>query len=193
MDANTEITESQVARMRAGDREAAAEFVVRFGPRIRRRVSSKLGPHMRRLFDSQEILSTVARRLDRCVSNGQLRAVTAEELRGLVFAMAQNALIEKGRVHASLRAKEGDDGPVARAMLQRLSEEEHRPEGCALEIDRALRALEDPIDRQILSLWLNDVPQVHIAEVVGLAATAVRKRWQSIRERLRTHYDEGGC
>jgi DNA-directed RNA polymerase specialized sigma24 family protein len=187
------VTETQLARMRAGDRNAAAEFVMRFGPRIRRRIGSEIGHAMRRLIDSQEILSTVARRLDRCVSRGRLRATSPEELRGLVIAIARNALIEKGRVYNSLRAQEGEDGPLARAMLRRLSQKEHKQDGCELELDRALRSLTDPIDREILSMWLNGMPLVRIADVVGRSAQAVRQRWQDIREDLGRLYDAGGC
>ncbi len=61
-------------RVRGGDREASAEFISRYGPRIRRRVRGKLSPAMRRLFDSQEILATVARRLDQMVASGERRA-----------------------------------------------------------------------------------------------------------------------
>ena len=68
-----------IARMRAGDRAAAAAFITQYGDRVRRRVSGKLSPAMRRLFDSQEIMSTVARRLDHCVSGGELAAMAPDQ------------------------------------------------------------------------------------------------------------------
>src|SRR5690606_30935513 len=100
-------------RMRRGDRDAAAEFLVGYGPLIRRRIRGKLGAAMRRLFDSQEILSTVGRRLDAFVNAGRLEATTTPQLWGLVIRIAENALIEKARVVQSLKAREGEDSPFA--------------------------------------------------------------------------------
>lgn len=177
-------------RMRSGDRAAAAEFIERFGTRIRRRVRGKLGPAMRRLFDTQEILSTLGRRLDQFILAGRLRAETAPELWSLVFRIADNALVEKSRVFRSLEAKEGEDSPLAYRMLGRLREADgHSPDGPEIELERALGILEPGIDREILSLWLTGHQHNHIAESLGLAPTAVRKRWQKIRERLREFYE----
>ena len=59
--------DSLVSRMAAGDREAVGTFLSLYGPMIRRRVRGKLRMSVRRLFDSQDILSTVGRRLDTIV------------------------------------------------------------------------------------------------------------------------------
>jgi DNA-directed RNA polymerase specialized sigma24 family protein len=181
-------------RMRSGDREAAAEFLARFGPRVRRRIHGKLGPAMRRLFDSQEILSTLGRRLDICVGSGSLRAASMEELWSLVFRIADNSLIEKARVFRSLEAKEGEDSPLAYRVLQRLKDaEDQGQDGPLIEIDAALRSLEDGIDREILSLWLQGNQLAQIAALLGMSAPAVRKRWEKIRGRLRTLCEAGVC
>jgi DNA-directed RNA polymerase specialized sigma24 family protein len=181
-------------RMRDGDRDAAASFLRSFGPRIRRRIRGKLGASMRRLFDSQEIMSTLGRRLDSFVGSHQLRAENMPELWALVFRLADNSLIEKARVFRSLEAKEGEDSPVAHAMANRLRAAERAgPDGSLIEIDRAIDALTDAIDREILSLWLMGSNHAEIGQCVNLAPTAVRKRWQSIREKLRELYESGGC
>ena len=178
--------EELLYRMQQGDRAAAAEFMQRFGDRVRRRIRGKLGHGMRRLFDSQEILSTLGRRLDRYIYTGQMKAASLAELWGLVFRIADNSLVEKARVYRSLQQREGEDGPVAQAVLLRLRAAERvGEEEPLLEIDRALKALSDPIDRDILSQWLMGVEHSAIADSVGLASTAVRKRWQKIRETLR--------
>ena len=179
-------------RMRSGDREAAAEFISRFGPRIRRRIRGQLGPAMRRLFDSQDILSTLGRRLDAWVGANRLEAVSAQELWALVFRIADNAMIEKARVFKGLQSREGEDSPFARGILRRLeSRENEQPDGAVIEIDRALSSLDDATDRDILALWLMGNQHKHIAESVGLPAPTVRKRWEKIRGRLRVLYDSG--
>jgi RNA polymerase sigma-70 factor (ECF subfamily) len=179
-------------RLRAGDRAAAAEFISRFGPRIRRRIRGQLAPAMRRLFDSQDILSTLGRRLDAWIAGNQLQAVTASQLWALVFRIADNALIEKARVFRSLQAREGEDSPFAQGILRRLEQREKaEPDGALIEIDVAINALDDATDRDILALWLMGNQHKHIAESVGLPAPTVRKRWEKIRGQLRVLYEAG--
>jgi len=80
-----------------------------------------LGPAIRRLFDSLEILSTVSRRLDLYVMSGRLTASTEAQLWELVFKMADNALVDKARgFRETLRATEGEDSELAYALAKRL-------------------------------------------------------------------------
>ncbi len=177
-------------RMRAGDRQAAATFLSRFGARIHRRVSGKLGSAMRRLFDSQEIMSTVARRLDQFVRAGRVEAGSIGELWSLVVQIADHSLAEKARVFRALERREGEDGPFADLVRQRMRAAEIRAsDGPEIEVDRALRHLSDPCDREILSLWLTGHSHVQTAELMGMAPTAIRKRWQGIREQLRNYFE----
>ncbi len=172
-------------QMRAGDRSAAALFITRYGSRIRRRIRGKLSPAMRRIFDSQEIMSTLGRRLDLFVRSGGLTATSEGELWALVFRMADNAVVDKARVFRRLEVVEDDDGPFAHYLLQRLrSAENATTDGADVEIGIVLSSISDQIDRQILYLWLAGIRHSAIAEHVDLAPTAVRKRWQKIRGKL---------
>src|SRR5215468_7302155 len=108
--------------MRAGDRTAAALFVERFAPQIRRRIRGKLNPAMRRLFDSQEILSTLGRRLDAFIGAGRLSGGSLNQLWSLPFRIADNSLIEKARVFRSREGKEGEDSSLAQRRASRLRE-----------------------------------------------------------------------
>ncbi len=176
-------------RMRAGDREAAALFITRYGSRIRRRIRGKLSPAMRRIFDSQEILSTLGRRLDLYVRSGRLAAANEQQLWALVFRMASNAVIDKARVFRRLQQVEDEDGVFAQELSRRLRQAQRsRTEGVDIEIDRALNVLPDRTDREILSLWLVGTRHTVIAEHVDLPATAVRKRWQKIKWKLRERF-----
>lgn len=186
-----------LGRVRGGDREASAEFINRYGPRIRRRVRGKLSPAMRRLFDSQEILATVARRLDRMVAAGRLQAVSDGQVWSLVFTIADRSLVEKAKLFRTLQAREGEDSPLALSILARLKRAEQRePDGPELEIDKVLQSLGDRLDRQILSLWLMGRGAASIAAAVDMEPATVRKRWERIRGQLRDAYaseGEGGC
>lgn len=175
-----------VTRMRAGDREAAAQFMVDYGPLLRRRVRGKLGAAMRRLFDSQEILSTVGRRLDRYVRVGGLEAESPGQLLQLVFRMAESAVIDKIRVFKRLERVEGEDSHFAQELGTRLHDADHdQDEGAVISLDGALRSLSSETDRQILTMWLNGTQHAVIAWDLGMTPAAVRQRWKTIRDRLK--------
>lgn len=181
-----------LARMQEGDREAVGEFIDRYGERIRRRVRGKLGPAMRRVFDSQEILSTVARRLDEIVREGRLRACEEGQLWSLVQQIAHNAVIDKVRVFERLRRVEGGDEAFAHELLRDLEDADRAgDDGGEVRLERLLRALPDPEDRQILELWLRDVPQVAIARALGMPDGTVRRRWSGIKGRLVPRIEQG--
>ena len=99
--------EALLEQMRDGDREAAALFVSRYGPRIRRRIRGKLGPGMRRIFDSQDILSSVGRRLDAFIHGRKLTANNEQELWGLVHRIASRVLVDKARIFYQLHPAAG--------------------------------------------------------------------------------------
>jgi DNA-directed RNA polymerase specialized sigma24 family protein len=170
-------------RMRSGDREAAAEFIACFGQRVRRRIQGRLRPGVRRLFDSQEIVSTLARRLDLLVQGGKLRAATENQLWALVFTMAENTVIDRNRLFERLRSVE-TSGKLACCQDPPHQESGSATERRSAELDRAFSALSDHTDREILSLWLQDTPHLVTARLVGLTPAAVRKRWETIKRRL---------
>lgn len=174
-----------LARMRGGDREAAAEFIAEYGPRIQRRVRPKLGVGVRRLFDSQDIVSTVARRLDAYIAKGKLRATDEPQLWAFVFRLTSRAVLDKAAVCSRLRRVESEDAVVARSWSSRL-ESTPDDEQFDFEIEQAFSALDDETDRQILALWLHDTPSHEMGELLGMPPGTVRWRWSRIRESLRT-------
>ncbi len=179
--------------LRELDREAVAAFLVAFGPQLRRRIRGKLSARVRRLYDSQEILSTVGRRLDRYVLLGRLSICTEEQLRSLVSRIAIAAIADKARATARIGRVERPDGELVADDERRRGRAPMQSEmSSGGELDRAVRALRDPIDREILVLWLRGTPHNVTASVLGMAPTAVRKRWQSIRQRLREHLFNSG-
>jgi len=173
-------------RMREGDRTAVAEFIELYGARIRRRIRAKLSPSMRRMYDAQEMMSTLTRRLDSFVSEKRLHADSPGQFWALVNRISTNALIDKARVMKRLNAIEGADGPLARAMVERINDaQRHSDYTAEIELDWIMESISDDRDRQILALWLHDLPHNAIAEHMGMTAPAVRKRWQIIRDKLR--------
>ncbi|MHC4976827.1 MAG: RNA polymerase sigma factor [Planctomycetota bacterium] len=176
-------------RMRAGDREAAAEFIVRYGPRLQRRIRSKLSPAVRRLFDSQDLLSTLSRRLDAYVAKGQFRAADERETWALVTTIAENAAREKARLVARLRKVEGPDSQFAQHLLSRASGSVAEPEDDHLDPEVLIDALESELDKDLLRFWLRGYTQKQIAEMIEISYDATRKRWERIKKRLIEHFN----
>jgi DNA-directed RNA polymerase specialized sigma24 family protein len=167
---------------------------MRYGSRIRRRIRGKLGSSMRRLFDSLEILSTLGRRLDLYVMSGRLQATNESQLWSLLFKMADNALIDKARLFNRLRTAESEDGEFAQQLVVRLRQADGEPStSIEVEIDNCLRSISDAMDRRILSLWLTGEPHTSIAHLVDLPATAVRKRWEKIKQELKGRFETAGA
>jgi len=179
--------------MRGGDREAAAVFLMRYESRIRRRIRGKLGPSIRRLFDSMEILSTLGRRLDLYVMSGRVQADDESQMLGLLFKMAENALIDKARVFRRLQSVESADSEFAHELEQRLRKaDSERDTGAELELENCIKTINDPVDRRILSLWLTGEPHAAIAQFVDKTPTAVRKRWEKIKSELKDRFETSG-
>ncbi|MCA9311796.1 MAG: hypothetical protein KDA21_11360 [Phycisphaerales bacterium] len=168
-------------RIRTGDRDVIAAFVLKHGPVIRRRAAGRLGTRMRRLFDSQEILSTVLRRMDDYIKRGNLTVESEAQLMKLMLQMTTAAVIDKARISERLGRVESPTRPeTGHADQGEIADEAE----CAM-MERAFRALDRDVDRDILWLWLSDVPQAVMADLLGESPDFVRKRWQRIRHRLR--------
>ena len=170
-------------RMQQGDRGAAALFMVENGDLIRRRFRGQISRSIRRLFDSQDLVSTLARRLDRIVHRGTLRAESVGEFWSLVMALGKYSLSERARdakKHRDFRDLEGVTacaGPTTGGRADGGGE-------LAL-LARCLTRLNDDADATILMLRLGGLSHVHIARHLGLSVESTRKRWERIRKLLR--------
>ena len=183
---------SVVLRLQAGDRAAAAEFIERYGPLIRRRVRGKLSPTARRVFDSQEILATVARRFDAFVAGHRLTAGDEAGVMSLVLRMAEAAVIDKSRVMQRSRRLEAEDGPFVYALRQRMETADAKsPDGATQELARLFELARTPAERELLTLRLHGLSHGSIAWMLGITPDAVRCRWQALRDHLRTQWERG--
>jgi DNA-directed RNA polymerase specialized sigma24 family protein len=175
--------EDILARMRTGDREAVGEFVTRYGDLIRLRIRDKLGPRLRRILDSEDVLSTVTRRLDGLVRDRAIRAGSNAELWSLVAAIANHAVAE------SARSAKREQNTLESAPRDSESEEAAQPTYAHATEDSALTGivgtLQDETDRRILWGRLHDHAHEQIAEEIGSTPSAVRMRWSRIRKLLR--------
>ena len=166
----------------ARSREQLAARLFELEPLIRNRIRRKLNASTRRIFDSQDLMSTLLRRVDKLAAEGRLRASSECELISLLLRVADNALIDQGRVITKLRRVDGPDGVWAKEMLRRI--ESGSKENSAHVIAQAFDALEDESDRFLLTLWLRGLPHAVSAQALGISPEATRQRWCTIRRVL---------
>jgi DNA-directed RNA polymerase specialized sigma24 family protein len=173
------VIDELVARIRAGERTAAAEFIRRHEAQLRRRYRHKMGASLRRLVDSDDIVSTLSRRLDAYIASGKLHEVTLEQLWRLISRMVENALADKGRLVRRLKNVESEDRGLATALVARVDAPEE------LDLRELIGTLQSPVDREIVVLWLGGSELKSIADELGLSEDGVRKRWERTKAELR--------
>lgn len=165
------------------DRSTLAALVQQHGPLIRARIRRKLSPGMRRLFDSQDVLSTLFRRVDLLASKGELRASSEAQLVALLVRIADNAVVDRARVINKLNRVEGVDRAWSSSLSSRIAESPDDDASSEV-LAAAFEALEDTEDRTILDMWLNDTPLDAIAQILDRPASTVRWKWGKIRSTL---------
>lgn len=192
------VMQDLLERIRSGDRSAAADFVATQAPFIRRRYRQRLTHAMRRLCDSQDLVATILRRLDRMVSRRSVSASSEAELWALIFRIADHAVIDKSRILKKTNRLVGEDSLLAyeircsMARANRLGQRRGIAHGDDVELAHLIRGVPAEVDREILTLWLMDNDLQVIAEEIGMEPAAVRKRWQRLRETLRRQIAEVG-
>jgi RNA polymerase sigma-70 factor (ECF subfamily) len=95
-----------IARIRAGDEQAAAELVRRYEPEIRLEVRTWLrlrDPRLRRVFDSMDVCQSVLANFFLRVAAGDFDLERPEQLAALLAGIARNKLSEHVRHHQRQR------------------------------------------------------------------------------------------
>lgn len=174
--------EDLAARVRAGDRSAAAVVVIRYGPMFRQRIRRKLSRAVRTLFDSEDVVASVARRLDQGIADGRVHIADGEHLLALIQRMIQTTVVDKSRIASRLRVVEGPDSEWARVYRRRAEKRDELLGDETLEC--AIRSLDGQSEQLQLSLWLRGEPHQVAADRLGISAALARKRWENIRHKL---------
>lgn len=180
------VADTLVKQISAGDRRAAAAFVTQYERMLRRRIRAQLGSSMRRLFDSDDVFSTVCRRLDACVANESVRANSLPELLNLLTAIARNSIIDKGRILKRFELVEHEDSDFVHSFRAHAQQRWKTDTDSQIDIDRCLSTIPSTRDREILLFWLAGRSHGSIAQELGLSPELTRKRWQLIKEHIRT-------
>jgi RNA polymerase sigma factor (sigma-70 family) len=169
-------------------RKCAADMVHEQRDSIMRRIHLLLGDDARKITDTEDILSTAMRRIDRVIERGRLRAMNDVQFYAFVHAVIRRTILEKAR--NSRRIKAHEQGGYLIQSAQEVGTEYSRCSDSET-IERVGQLITDPIDREIVLLRGRDHSFVEIAQVVQMSPQAVRKRWSRIRATVRELIAEG--
>ncbi len=171
------------------NRAALAAFVLEHGETIRRVARRKLSNATAGVYDSQDVLSTVLRRVDMLADRGAIRATTEREMLSLIITIAEHAAIDKTRLMELARSRLHTDGAFARLFLQRLNSCRDDDDTQVL-VFQMFQSLRTSIERRLFLLRLRGIEHQVIAEMIGISPAACRKRWSTIMENLARGFQE---
>jgi len=175
--------EQLVTRVAAGDREAAAEFLRRNRRLIAARYRWKLRQQPSRLADTDDFLSTLARRFDRFVAERTVLASGVGRLLSLVDRIAQRASSELVRRARRVHERESAGArSEAVAPPDRVEQFELRTlvDGGVL----------DESAGELVRLRLSGLSHEQVARHLGISAPAARQRWGRALRQLRHAIDD---
>lgn len=106
----------------------------------------------------------------------------------LAFRMAEHAVQQKAIAYRRLRRRERRYCQLMPEVSRSLAQPDRSGSMSVLDVERVLGSLESDVDRQIISQWMTGTALRAIATQLGLSESAVRKRWQRIKCRLRARH-----
>jgi hypothetical protein len=188
-----------VARGRAGERDAKgdsparaalARFVLENEAKVRAIARRKL-PGDRGVFDSEDVVSSVLRRLDTMAHTGVFAPRSREELWGLIKAIASRTAVDRRRLIERGRNFLTEDGPYAYELLKRLNACPTDDDALMLVL-RIMMSIKNQTDRQVFALLHRGASHRAIASALRLPSEeASRQRWSALRRELAARFAEG--
>jgi DNA-directed RNA polymerase specialized sigma24 family protein len=172
-------------------RDQVAAFLVANGDQIRLLARKKLTKKTRSTYDSEDVLSSVFRRIDDLAANGTLRPRSDQELWGLIHTITHHAAVSRTRLMERATALSVEDGGYVRHLIDCLSYC-GSDDAAMLLIHRMAACLHDSAERQLFYLRVRGANHRGAAAVLGITEVAVRRRWTVARDRLEATKDEWG-
>lgn len=160
-------------------REEIAQFVLARRERVQAIARRKLTYSARAVFDSDDVIASVMRRIDHLASKGALRIRSEAELWALIATIAGNNAVSKTRLMARARTLLSEDLAFAQIMLNCVTP-------CATDDDAENLVLElassisDPVMRQGFLLRVRGASHSAVAGVLGISEAAFRQRWSHL-------------
>lgn len=147
--------------------------------RVRALARTRLTGGTRAVFDSEDVLSSVVRRLDSLVERGRLRVTSEDELWALITTIVLNDATSKSRLMERARAMSLDDQEFAQMLLRRAAACKQDEDADALVLQMA-GSISGGDERQMLLLRLRGASHRAIAGALGISEVAARQRWSQL-------------
>lgn len=171
---------------RDGDRDALAELVSRYSPRLRRLLYSIVGPDPEAIADAeQEVYVSLIRKIDRFRGHSSFST--------FFYSLARHRALDlmRSRGRAASRTVAYDDADRFRSTIA--GPEAALIAGSTGEIVRRALAHLPPEDRLLLYLKDGEGERVErLAEMVGKPVGTVKSRLARARKRLARYLEEAG-
>lgn len=171
-------------------RERLAAYVLAHQSQIRAMARRNLTSDTRTVCDSEDILSSVLRRLDEMANDGVLRPRSERELWALIRTIARNTAVSRTRLIEHARQRLTEDGPYAYELLQRLNTYRSDEEATLL-VHRMLASVQDRTNRQVLALMLRGASHRAIGAFLEISEDASRQRWMAVRREIAAKFGRG--
>lgn len=173
-------------------RNWAASVLDRLRPQLRPAASDHLSKTARQTTDSQEVVDSVLRRIDKSVLAGKLAPGDEQELYRVARRATINAAIDRSRYAAAQNALLSPDlySERLRERLVRAEDDEQTTEL----VYRLAELIDTPNtdeDREMFFLRVRGVDMKVIAQTLDISHDAARARWSRLCEVLRAKVDAG--
>jgi RNA polymerase sigma factor (sigma-70 family) len=179
-----------LSRARGGDAEAVGELCRQYEPRLRVVARVLLGPALRPVLDSVDLVQSVHRSLLVGIREEKFDISTPENLIALALTLLRRKVARQWR--RARRQRRLNSGGSSIDLLPRilvdLTSSEADPADSAEyhdQVEQLCRHL-DATERHILALRVDGHTTAEIAQQVGLNHATLRVRLTRLRERLRT-------
>jgi RNA polymerase sigma-70 factor (ECF subfamily) len=167
-----------MARVRAGDAEAAAELVRRYEPQIRRIVRLRMtDPRLRRVLDSMDVSQSVLANFFVHAALGELDLERPEQLLTLLATMTRNKVRDHARRQYALRRDQGRVVAGNQEALQSMPAHESTPSQiiASRELLQEVQQRLSEEDRWVLEQRMLGREWADLAEERGEQPEALRK------------------
>jgi RNA polymerase sigma-70 factor (ECF subfamily) len=180
-----------LSRARQRDPEAANELCRQYEPRLRVVARVLLGPALRPVLDSMDLVQSVHRSLLIGIREEKFDISTPENLIALALTLLRRKVARNWRrMQRQQRLTAGSSSlDLLPTILAALTTREADPAELAQyhdQVEHLCRQL-DATERQVLSLRLDGYTTGEIAQQLGLNHITLRVRLTRLRERLRTN------
>jgi RNA polymerase sigma-70 factor (ECF subfamily) len=171
-------------RMTAGDSAAAEKVFLAYEPYLRKIVRRQLKPHLRRKFDSVDVVQSVWADLLRGWGVPGRKVPTADYLRAYLVRATRNRFIDRVRQHRAALAHERPSPPADLAEFGTAPTPPASEVAQADELWEQMLAVCPPEHRRLLELRRNGCTLDEVAARAGLHEGSVRRIFRTLARRL---------